>query len=261
MGLPATQVDRPGARLLLRCAAAAALVLAPVLWLQGRGVRRRTPRIGPATGAETGRAAGAAAPLPLLTLGESPVAGWGAPDHEQAVTGRLAAALARHTGRAVDWRARGRDGITAARSRQELLAGLDPLPGGIVVVALGVNDVAGLTSPRVWQRELTGLIDDIRRHLQPATITISGVPPMQCFPALPQPLAGALGLRAALLDAIARDVAIAADCRFVPVPRDGDPGFFCADGFHPSPAGHARWAEILAASLAPEIAPDDAGAA
>ena len=71
------------------------------------------------------------------------------------------------------------------------------------MVALGVNDAAALTPPRVWHRELAGLIDDIRRHLQPATIAISDVPSMHCFPAPPQPLAGALGLRAALLDAIA----------------------------------------------------------
>ncbi|WP_353251995.1 SGNH/GDSL hydrolase family protein [Salinisphaera sp. PC39] len=261
MGLPATQLARPGAGLALRCAAAASLGLAPVLWFQGRGVRRRTPRVGPAAGAATGHVAGATPPLSLLTLGESPVAGWGAPDHGQAITGRLAAALARRTGRAVDWRARGRDGVTAARTRRELLPGLDPVPGGIVVAALGVNDSVGLTPPRAWRRELAGLIDDIRARLRPATIAISGVPPMHRFPALPQPLAGALGLRAALLDAIARDAAVAAGCRFVPVPRDGGPDFFCTDGFHPSPAGHARWADILAAALAPEIAPHDTDAA
>lgn len=224
-------------------------------------MRRRTPRVGPAGGPVAGRIPGADPPLPLLVLGESPVAGWGAPTHELAVTGRLAAALARDSGRAVDWRACGRDGITVGGVRRELLPDVELAPGGIAVVALGVNDTVGLTPPRTWARELAALIADLRARLQPAAIAIAGVPPMQRFPALPQPLAGVLGLRAALLDALARDIAAAAGCRFVPVPRDGDAGFFCPDGFHPSPAGHARWAELLATALAPDAAGRDPTAA
>lgn len=224
-------------------------------------MRRRTPRVGPASGPVTGRVSGAEPALPLLALGESPVAGWGAPDHEQAVCGRLAAALATRSGRTVHWQACGRDGITAARVRRELLPGIEHPPGGIVVVALGVNDTAGLTPPRTWSRELGGLITDLRMRLRPAAIAISGVPPMQCFPALPQPLSGVLGLRAALLDVLARDVALASGCLFVPMPRHGGAEFFCVDGFHPSPAGHARWAGLLAAALAPAVAADDPTAA
>src|SRR5215213_1408517 len=96
-----------------RIVAAAAFPLLPVLFVQGRGVRRRTPRLPDAAGATEGVVPGRGEPLRLVVLGESTVAGIGAAAHERALTGCVAAALARATGRPVRWRAAGRSGASA----------------------------------------------------------------------------------------------------------------------------------------------------
>src|SRR5688572_32862116 len=80
--------------------------LLPILWLQGRHVRRITPRLPEAAGPTLGTIAGAGRPLRLLVIGESTVAGVGAPDHAHALTGQIAASLATRTGRGVHWHAR-----------------------------------------------------------------------------------------------------------------------------------------------------------
>src|SRR5262245_838679 len=95
--------------------------LMPILWLQGRHVRKHTPRLPGAAGPSVGTCLVAGVPLRLLVIGDSPVAGVGAPDHGHALTGQIAAALAMRTGRTVDWRAVGKIGATADVARTHLI--------------------------------------------------------------------------------------------------------------------------------------------
>lgn len=81
--------------------------LMPVLALQGRGVRRRTPRLPPAGGAVSGTVHRPGRPAHVVVLGESTVAGIGAATQSEALTGQLAIALAELTGRTVAWHAVG----------------------------------------------------------------------------------------------------------------------------------------------------------
>jgi lysophospholipase L1-like esterase len=67
------------------------------------------------------------------------------------------------------------------------------------------------------------------------------------FPVLPQPLRGLLGSRAMLLDRAARQLAPHLDrVVYAPMPLPLTSTMFCADGFHPSPAGYQRWGSGLA---------------
>jgi hypothetical protein len=86
-------------RLPLHLVAAAPLM--PLLAVQGRGVRRRMPRLPPAAGQVSGTVGGAGPPARLVVLGESTVAGIGAATQAEGLTGHLAAALARSTGRTI----------------------------------------------------------------------------------------------------------------------------------------------------------------
>ena len=65
------------------------------------------------------------------------------------------------------------------------------------------------------------------------------------FPSLPRPLNAYLGARAALLNAATRKLAIGHAVQVAPLDRI-EPALFAADGFHPSAAGYAVWAESLA---------------
>lgn len=260
--------------LALRVAAAASLVLAPVLAWQGWRVRRTVPPLPDAAGPTTGEIAppnaGAALPSPLslLVIGESTAAGMGAPTHAEALAGRTAEALARASGRAVRWRVLGRSGATADAARMMLVEALasdavDTARIDVAVVALGVNDVLKFRSDRAWTRDLDALVRALRERHGEVPVVIAAVPPLHRFPALRQPLRWALGVRARLLDT--------ASARWAPrMPRVAHApastleaiatrGHFAADGFHPSPDGYRVWGDSLGA-VAASLLHTDAGA-
>jgi len=232
-----------------RIVAAAAFPLLPVLFAQGRGVRRRTPRLPDAAGPKEGVVPGAEPALRLLVIGESTVAGIGAATHQTALTGHVAAALARRTGRAVRWRAAGRSGANA-RQAAELVDALPDEAADAVVISLGVNDTLRFRTPARWARDVERLIAAVRGRVGPAPVLLSPVPPMHAFPALPQPLRSVLGARARLLDAaLARLPSRLPGVGHVPTWVDAAPHLFCADGFHPSEAGY----EVIGGRLAAEL--------
>ncbi|NEZ04439.1 SGNH/GDSL hydrolase family protein [Wenzhouxiangella sp. XN201] len=232
----------------LQALATLALAGAPLYWLQGRHVRRKTPHLDEAPGERSGSVAGPEAVMRIAGLGESPMAAVGLADQAESVVPRLAAEVASRRNRGVDWQTAARSGATIDFTRTRLLPLLDADPTDVVIVALGVNDCLRLSSVRRWRVELARLIDAIRSRLEPGRIVLAGVPPMQHFPALPIPLSAMLGLRATLLDAATRQFAESEDdvlhapMNFVEHPD----GLFCRDGFHPNARAHALWARQLA---------------
>jgi lysophospholipase L1-like esterase len=228
-------------------------LLAPVLVGQGRRVRRTTPRLPEAAGPRAGEIAGRGAPVRLLVLGESTAAGVGAADHQAGLAGQVAGTLAAETGRPVRWRVLGRNGATAATTRETLLAPAEGVEADVAVVALGVNDTLHLRSPGRWTSDLRALIALVRERCGGVPVILAGVPPMGIFPGLPQPLRGVLGLRATVLDRAAARLAAEMDAVLhvsVPLPAGGVDDFFCGDRFHPSPHGYAQWGAALGRAAA-----------
>lgn len=243
----------------LRLASAASLVLLPALAVEGRRVRRDTPRLPEAAGPREGVVPGADPPLRLLVLGESTAAGVGAGDHGAALGGQVSRALSAATGRAVAWRVLGRNGATAHATRRDLLEPASEVAADVAVIALGVNDTLRFHAPARWTRDLAALVEAVRGRCGAVPVVLSAVPPVGRFPALPQPLRGVLGLRARLLDrAAARFAAAGERVVHVPMPPvegvEAD-GFFCEDRFHPSPRGYALWGAALGRAAATLLLP------
>ena len=223
--------------------------LLPVLLVQGYWLRRTTPRLPDAGGPLEGTVAGAGEPLRLIALGESTVAGVGARTHETGLAGQLARALSRDTRRGVEWIVVARSGINARDSRAELASQLSGRQADVVMIALGVNDAIEFHTARRWASDVEGLIGDVRAQVGDALVLLSGVPPLNYFPLLPQPLSFALGARSAALERAS--VALVEKLKrvvYVPfrIERKHSGDLFCADGFHPSELGYSEWAEQLA---------------
>lgn len=221
----------------------ATLVLAPVFFLQGLWVRRVTPQLPEPNGARHG-IWGVGPDLRLLILGDSAAAGVGVESQAEALSGKLVAALG--TFYRVHWRLLATSGHDSA----EVLARLQTEPAAtfdVVVISVGVNDVTGRTSTVRWRQNLQGIADVLVERFQARMILFSSVPPMHCFPALPQPLRWWLGLRANTLRRQLRKMALQHPCcRFVEVAFPFDLRYMAADGFHPGPAAYAMWSEHLA---------------
>ena len=226
----------------------AAFSLLPLMALQGRRVRRTTPLLPEAGGPAQGRTSGSGEPLRMLVLGESTAAGCGVSVHADALAGQLAATLTEQLRRPVAWRVVGRNGVTAKVTRQNLLPLVPLEPVDLAVIVLGVNDTKNLTPLQRWRTDLQMLFFDLRVRVGPARLLVSGVPPMEMFPALPAPLRQFLGLRAARMDAALRQVVFQTDQAAYGGPLTGlNPAMFSIDRFHPGASGYARWAAGLSA--------------
>jgi lysophospholipase L1-like esterase len=187
----------------------------------------------------------------LLVLGESTVAGVGAPTHSEALAGQTAAALAARLKRGVAWKAVGRNGVTAQETEAELLPAAPDVAADAVAIALGVNDALHWHSPRRWSRDLASLIAAVHRRCGPGPVFLAAVPPLGRFPALPQPLRAVLGRRAGELAAAAARLApTLSKVTYVDSRFSGGREMFASDGFHPSPAGYAAWGRELAEVIA-----------
>lgn len=221
--------------------------LLPVMWLQGRHARRHTVRLPDAEGEPRGEVEGLQPRLHVWVVGESTVAGVGAATQQEAMPHRVAELLARHTGRAVAWESLG---VTGANAR-ELLArasSLDEVPrADVCILATGVNDTTGMRFPGSYASDVAALVRLVRSRVGAAVpVVVAGVPPMQHFPALPQPLRLVMGLRSRDLDdALGRWCRSQDGVLHVPTTPEAD-WDFAADGYHPGPRSYAEWSRALA---------------
>ncbi len=230
------------------------LALLPVALPQALWTRRTALRLPPAGGDAHGLAGGefAGAPLRLLVLGESTVAGVGVELLEAALAGQLALALAQRLRRPVVWRAHGENGITAGEACERLLPAALAEPADLALLVFGVNDTTHLSSQDAWAQALRRLAAALGG--QGARVVFTGVPPIQYFSALPWLLRKLLGLRAGLMDARLRQVCGEVEAGYQRLELEFAAEFLAADGYHPSALGYRVWAEGLAERLANEVA-------
>jgi len=225
--------------------------LLPVTIPQGLWLRRRATRLPGAAGERRG-ALGDGADLHLLAIGDSIIDGVGTGAIEASLPGQLAAALARG-GHRVHWRIEGTSGHGLREVKTRLASLPTEVRADLVLISVGVNDVTGLTRTRRWRHGLRALFRLIGSRWPDARVLFAGVPPMDRFPLPPQPLSFSLGLRARVLDAIAREEAERTpNAIHVPTRIDSRQHGFCADGFHPSAESCTLWADELAGVLTAE---------
>ncbi|MBF5012304.1 SGNH/GDSL hydrolase family protein [Burkholderia pseudomultivorans] len=224
----------------------ATAALGPLLFAQGRYVRRVTPRLPEAAGPRSGEA-GDGPPLRVLVLGDSAAAGVGVATQSDALAGQLARALA--ATHRVSWKLLARTGLTT-QDLVDWLAAEPAEPFDVAVTSLGVNDVTGGVSPARWLAAQAALVGLLAARFQVGHAVLSAVPPMERFPALPQPLAWYLGLRAKRLNAaLAGWTATQPHCTFLRVALPLERHLMAADGFHPTAAACAAWAGQVATAL------------
>lgn len=228
-----------------------AVPLLPVLAVQALRVRKHTLVLPEPPGPRKGTS-GSGPALSLLLAGDSSAAGVGAPDQTTALGGQLARVLGARC--QLSWQVEARTGDRTSDTLQRL-SELPRKQFDVAVTALGVNDVTRLTSPDRFQKEQTELLHLLTRKFGVRLILLSGVPPMERFPALPQPLAGFLGKQAERLDqAMARAAALVPQARHLPFDLPPSDGLAATDGYHPNERAYALWAGHLADRIDQELA-------
>ncbi|MEQ9301287.1 MAG: SGNH/GDSL hydrolase family protein [Cyclobacteriaceae bacterium] len=216
---------------------------APLILLEAVYARWRTPRLPEAKDPTEGRSTTALfPPLKLAFIGESTIAGVGAYDMKNALTGHTIKALEQHY--CVKWSIVGHNGIRIAEL-QPYLTGKLLADKQAIVVAIGANDTTKLTKFSDWVDGLHKFIAEIRRHTD-APIIFSQLPPTHLFTALPQPLRAVVGQRAKLFDKALRKVCKATDlCHYLLLNFKPKPGYLATDGYHPSELAYQVWGERM----------------
>ena len=226
------------------------LTLGPLLWLQGRHVRRVTPRLPEPDGPRAGTA-GQGPALRLLIAGDSAAAGVGAASQAEALSGQLVQQLAHHC--CVHWEL----GATTGHTSDDLSRRMQQAPArcfDVVVLSIGVNDVTALRAPRPWVVQQAAIAADLRQRFAPRLVVHSAVPPMHAFTALPQPLRWFTGHWAAAMNR--RLVQSLSDhpwrAVYVLPPlssAQSSAQALATDGFHPGPVAYATWGAGLAQQI------------
>lgn len=221
-------------------------LLWPLLWLQGRHVRRITPRMPEPPGMRSGTN-GCGSLLRLLVAGDSGAAGVGAPTQEQALCGQLVQRMSEH--HTVQWCVLAVNGLDSP-GLLALLHDASPADFDVVVLSMGANDATRLCTPSqfsLWQMRLAELID---LRFAPALLVHSAVPPMHACLALPQPLRWFMGLWAQQMNqSLAKLIEVQNGRTMHWHPESTTQVGMAADGIHPSSQGYAAWADELSVRI------------
>ena len=192
--------------------------------------------------------------LRLVMLGDSTVAGVGAPTTDGSLPVLTAQRVADATGRSVSVTGLGVSGARTLDVTQEQA----PLLGDdidVVVVVIGSNDTTHVTPPWRIDDQTRDMIAAVRRHAPEAAVVLGGVPLFGSADALAQPLRWVVDQYAKVVRGAQREVAAEAGVTFVNIAVEASPRFrgvpeaMSADGFHPAPVGYGFWADALAVGV------------
>lgn len=189
-------------------------------------------------------------PLRLAVVGDSTVAGVGAPEAASSLPVLIARRVADGLDRAVVVDGHGVSGAVTRDVVEGQLGEVDA-DVDVVVAVVGSNDVTHLTSPWRLRRDVAALARAVDQRLE-APLVLAGIPRFAGAEALPRPLRDVVGGYARVLRDAQREAAGQANVELVEIAREASPRFqglpesMSADGFHPSPIGYGFWADAIA---------------
>ncbi len=223
----------------------AKLILSPYLTAQALKVRKLAKILPEPPGHRSGES-GAGPDLSLMIIGDSSASGVGAPHQTMALSGQVLNVL--EASYRVKWRVLARTGATT-RSTLRLLRSQEPQKIDVVLVVLGVNDVTSqmpLYRLMACRAELYALL---RSTWGAKRIIATGVPPIDRFPLLPNPLRWFLGLQARRFDHALEKQALSMGVEYMPFDVPLTAEMMAEDGFHPGPNAYHLLGRKVAAHI------------
>jgi lysophospholipase L1-like esterase len=165
------------------------IALIPALIVQGNKVKKNTLRLPEPEGEREG-ITGIGKPLSILIIGDSAAAGVGVNKQEDALLGSVITELKDQF--EMTWKLQAKTGDASSQVIKTVQA-LQEQHYDVVLTSVGVNDVTKLMPSELWIKKQQHLYRIIEEKFSPNLIIVAGVPPMNIFPALPNPLAWLFG--------------------------------------------------------------------
>jgi len=228
---------------------AATIALIPALVIQGNRVKKNTLRLPEPEGAREGQT-GTGNKLSLLILGDSAAAGVGVEHQDDALLGAILHELKNNF--EIEWKLQAKTGDTSSK----VIHALDQIEVqhyDVIVTSVGVNDVTKLIPVEVWIQKQEQLYSKIQQKFSPKLIIAAGVPPMNMFPALPNPLAWLFGQYAKQMNQqLENFVNQQVNMQWIEYDIEKYRAMnlqMAADGFHPSKEVYTLWGQEVAGKI------------
>jgi lysophospholipase L1-like esterase len=224
----------------------ALVLLAPVFFAQGAHVRKVTLKLPEAQGDRSG-IIGHGSTLNIVIIGDSAAAGVGVEQQAQALSGKLLNNLR------LKYRLQWQLLATSGHNTEQCIGMLEQQAISIfdiVVISLGVNDVLSKLTAKQWVSQQHALIKLLRQRFNTKHILLTKIPPMNQFPALPQPLRWYLGARChEFNDALAHSIIGQQQVDLIDLTSQVSGEHMASDGFHPGEVIYDKWGEALALKI------------
>src|SRR5690606_10937431 len=228
---------------------AATIALIPALVIQGNRVKKNTLKLPEPQGKRQGRT-GIGKKLSLLILGDSAAAGVGVEHQDDALLGAILHELKNDF--EIDWKLQAKTGDTSSK----VIHALDQIEVqhyDVIVTSVGVNDVTKLIPVEVWIQKQEQLYSKIQQKFSLKLIIAPGVPPMNMFPALPNPLAWLFGQYAKQMNQqLENFVNQQVNMQWIEYDIEKYRAMnlqMAADGFHPSKEVYTLWGQEVAGKI------------
>jgi len=163
--------------------------LIPFLVIQGYCVKKNIPRLPEANGFRKG-IVGQGKRLSILIIGDSAAAGVGVETQKDALLGAILDELKQNF--EIHYQLEAETGNTTVQALQKVKK-IRSQQIDVVITSVGVNDVTKLITPNKWIQQQKILYSVIENKFSPQLVLVTAVPPMQLFPALPNPLGWLFG--------------------------------------------------------------------
>lgn len=221
----------------------------PVYIWQGIGVRLRTERLLPPEGPKDGDISGNGEPIRLLVLGDSSAVGIGTQLTSENLASRLSHYLNGKSGRPVTWHTAGFNSATSGQIRDYAVPNLKREPWTHIALSVGTNDLKNFHSLSRFKREFGGLLYALTARFPDAGIYWSPPIDTRKVPALPQPMASLLEIRARAFSDLGTRLCKERGAVAIPRLEEIAAQGFSRDGFHAGPEGYDYWSEHLATHM------------
>lgn len=197
-----------------------------------------------------------AAPIEMVMLGDSTVAGLGAETLEDSLVVQTAQRVADRLEQPVHARGLGVSGAVTADVRDDQIPRISGTVD-VVVIVIGSNDVTHLTPPWTLDDQTRSMLERAQRQAPDAVVVLGGIPLFGEARAFDEPLRSVVDAYGSVLRGAQRRAAQAVDgARFVDIASEASPRFvgvedaMSRDQFHPGATGYGFWADALAPVIA-----------
>ena len=167
--------------------------LLPLLYFQGKNIRKRIPKLPEAKNPEGSVNTHFNETLHLLTIGESTIAGVGADFHQNGFTGALAETLSNRLKKHIQWKVYAKSGYTVKHLCTKIIPKIKERSFDMIVIGMGGNDAFTLNSPKKWISDIDRLVHLLQINYPATPIFFTNMPPIKEFPAFTKSIQFVIG--------------------------------------------------------------------